>query len=59
MPEDVLSGGCDEAAEYIRALTRKEPARPSIDEVFPSVELCLAMVKTAGENAGRMLSAKN
>lgn len=40
-------------------LTRKEAARPSIDEVFPSVELCLAMVKTAGENAGRLLSAKN
>jgi hypothetical protein len=40
-------------------LTRKEAARPSIDEVFPWVELCLAMVKTAGENAGRLLSAKN
>ena len=44
--EDVLNGCYDETAEFIRALTRKEPARPSIEEVFPSVELCWEMAKT-------------
>jgi predicted dehydrogenase len=52
MPEDVLNGCYDEAAEFIRALTRKEPARPSIEEVFPSVELCWAMAKILKENEG-------
>jgi predicted dehydrogenase len=58
MPEDVLNGCYDEAAEFIRALTRKEPARPSIEEVFPSVQLCLTMAKSVEENAGRMVPAK-
>jgi len=58
MPEDVLNGCYDEAAEFIRALTRKEPGRPSIEEVFPSVELCWEMIKTLDENAGNRLSAK-
>jgi predicted dehydrogenase len=52
LPEDVLNGCFDEAAEFIRALTRKEPACPSVEEVFPSVELCWAMAKTLDENAG-------
>jgi predicted dehydrogenase len=46
MPEDVLNGCYDEAAEFIRAVTRKGPARPSIEEVFSSVELCWAMAET-------------
>ncbi len=58
IPEDVLNGCYDEAAEFIRALTRKEPARPSIEEVFPSVELCWEMIKTLDENAGNKVSAK-
>ncbi len=52
MPEDVLNGCYDEAAEFIRAVTRKVPARPSIEEVFPSVERCWEMAKTLKENAG-------
>jgi myo-inositol 2-dehydrogenase / D-chiro-inositol 1-dehydrogenase len=52
LPEDVLNGCYDEAAEFIRALTRKEPAFPSIQEVFPSVELCWAMAKTLEGNEG-------
>jgi myo-inositol 2-dehydrogenase / D-chiro-inositol 1-dehydrogenase len=52
LPEDVLNGCYDEAAEFIRALTRKQPACPSVEEVFPSVELCWAMAKTLQENAG-------
>jgi predicted dehydrogenase len=58
MPEDVLNGCYDEAAEFIRALSRKEPARPSIEEVFPSVELCLAMAKTVEENSGNRVPTK-
>jgi myo-inositol 2-dehydrogenase / D-chiro-inositol 1-dehydrogenase len=52
MPEDVLDGCYDEAAEFIRALTVKGVARPSIEEVFPSVELCWAMANTLKENEG-------
>ena len=40
VPEDILNGCYDEAAEFIRALRRKDRANPSIEEVFPSVELC-------------------
>jgi predicted dehydrogenase len=52
--EDVLNGCYDEAAEFIQALTVKRAARPSIEEVFPSVELCLTMAKTLEENAGKV-----
>lgn len=57
IPEDVLNGFYDEAAEFIRALTHKEPARPSIKEVFPSIELCWEMVKNLEQNAGNHDSA--
>jgi hypothetical protein len=56
MAADVLNG--DEAAEFVRALACKDVPRPSIEEVFPSVELCLAKAKTAAENAGKLLTAK-
>jgi myo-inositol 2-dehydrogenase/D-chiro-inositol 1-dehydrogenase len=46
VPEDVLNGCYDEASEFVRALTRRVPAGPSIEEVFPSVELCWEMAKT-------------
>jgi myo-inositol 2-dehydrogenase / D-chiro-inositol 1-dehydrogenase len=45
-PEDVINGCFDEAAEFIRALTTKTPARPTIEEVFPSVELCMRMAES-------------
>ncbi len=51
MPEDVLNGCYDEAVEFIRALAHRERPRPSIEDVFPSVELCLAMARTAEQNA--------
>jgi predicted dehydrogenase len=59
MPEDVLNGCYDEAAEFIRALTVKRVARPSIEEVFPSVELCLTMAKHLEENAGNNVPTKS
>ena len=58
-PEDVLNGCYDEAARFIRALAGKEPAGPSIEEVFPSVELCWKMAKTWEENAGNKIPAKS
>jgi myo-inositol 2-dehydrogenase/D-chiro-inositol 1-dehydrogenase len=58
MPEDLLNGCYDESADFIRALTRKEPARPSIEDVFPSIELCWRMAKTLEENASSKISAK-
>ena len=58
IPEDVLSGCYDEASEFIRALSAKRAARPSIEEVFPSVELCLTMAKALEESAGNNLPAK-
>jgi len=51
MPEDVLNGCYDEAAEFIRALRCKNTPNPSIEEVFPSVELCLTMAKTKSAEA--------
>ena len=43
VPEEVLNGCYDEAAAFIGALSRKERPHPSIEDVFPSVELCLRM----------------
>jgi len=58
MPEDVLNGFYDEAAEFIRALARKELAGPSIEEVFPSVELCWEMAEALEKNTDNKASAK-
>jgi len=44
-PEDVLNGYYNEAAEFIRALQCKDQPSPSIEDVFPSVELCWKMAK--------------
>ncbi len=46
MPEDVLNGGYAEAGEFIRALSHGDAPHPSIDEVAPSVMLCLTMAKS-------------
>jgi myo-inositol 2-dehydrogenase/D-chiro-inositol 1-dehydrogenase len=45
-PEDVLNGCYDEAAEFIRSLESKDAPQPSIQEVFPSVKLCLELATT-------------
>jgi len=50
--EDVVNGFYDEAAELIRALALKEELHPSIEDVFPSVELCLSMAQTVEQKAG-------
>jgi virulence factor len=43
-PEDVVNGFYDEAAEFVRAVSSNSAAKPSISEVAPSIELCLALV---------------
>lgn len=58
MPGDVLNGCYDEAATFIRALARKEPAGPSIEEVFPSVKLCWDLAATLEQHAGNKVPAK-
>jgi len=45
MTEDVLNGCYDEATEFIRALRGMGRPHPSIEEVFPSVELCWKMAR--------------
>jgi predicted dehydrogenase len=50
--EDVVNGFYDEAAELIRALALKNELRPSIEDVFPSVELCLRMAQSVEQKAG-------
>jgi len=54
-PEDVLNGCYNEAAEFIRALQCKDRLSPSIEDVFPSVELCWKMAKNVA--AASRLSA--
>jgi predicted dehydrogenase len=50
--EDIVNGCYDEAAAFIEALSGGTP-KPSIAEVFPSVEICFAIAKAANEGATR------
>jgi myo-inositol 2-dehydrogenase / D-chiro-inositol 1-dehydrogenase len=45
-PEDIVNGCYDETAAFIAAVRGGTP-KPSIAEVFPSVELCFAIARTA------------
>jgi myo-inositol 2-dehydrogenase / D-chiro-inositol 1-dehydrogenase len=47
MAEDILNGFYDEGTEFIRALTMKDTPRPSMEDVFPSVEICFTLAKNA------------
>ncbi len=51
-PEDIVNGCYDEAAAFLEALSGGT-AKPSIAEVFPSVELCFAIAQIANEGATR------
>lgn len=46
MPEDILNGFYDEVSEFVRALEAGSHPRPTIAEVAPSVELCMALAET-------------
>jgi predicted dehydrogenase len=50
-PEDVTQGFYGEATELIEALSLAKRPKPSIEEVFPSVELCFKLADFAQENA--------
>jgi myo-inositol 2-dehydrogenase/D-chiro-inositol 1-dehydrogenase len=45
-PEDIVNGCYDEAAAFVNDL-KGGTLKPSIAEVFPSVELCFAIARTA------------
>ncbi len=45
MPEDVLNGCYAEGEEFIRALREENAPAPSIEDVAPSVTLCLMLAK--------------
>jgi len=45
--EDVVNGFYDEAAALIGALGAKQDLQPSIEDVFPSVQLCLQLAAQA------------
>ena len=51
-PEDIVNGCYDEAAAFIQALSGGTP-KPSIAEVFPSVEVCFAISRTANGGPAR------
>ena len=55
--EEELNGCSGEAAEFIRALNVNDVPRPTIEDVFPSVELCLAMANTAKKDAPNVVPA--
>ncbi len=56
--EDVVNGFYDEAAAFIRALALKQSLRPSIEDVFHSVHLCMSLAEAAEQQAGRVTSAR-
>jgi myo-inositol 2-dehydrogenase / D-chiro-inositol 1-dehydrogenase len=45
VPEDIVPGFYDETSAFIRSLSRGQGLKPSIAEVSPSVEICLAIAK--------------
>lgn len=50
-PEDVTQGFYGEAIELIQALSRGRRPKPSIEDVFPSVELCFQLADRAEKTA--------
>jgi virulence factor len=46
-PEDVINGFYDEVVELVRALSNHQRPQPSIEDVFPSVELCFQIADRA------------
>ena len=56
-PEDIVNGCYDEAAAFLEIL-KGATSKPSIAEVFPSVELCFAIARSANEGAARQGSLR-
>jgi myo-inositol 2-dehydrogenase / D-chiro-inositol 1-dehydrogenase len=51
-PEDIVNGCYNETVAFLEALRGGAP-KPSIAEIFPSVELCFAIARIANERATR------
>lgn len=51
IPEEIINGFYHEAAALLRAMVCGEPLHPSIEDVYPSVELCMALANAAGKIA--------
>jgi predicted dehydrogenase len=49
-PEDVIQGFYGEASELIQALSNGKRLKPSIEDVFPSVELCFQLAGRVDKN---------
>lgn len=49
MSEELINGCLDETAEFVTALSSRNAPRPSIEDVFPSVELCFALATSVNE----------
>jgi len=48
-PEDVINGFYGEVVELVQALTTQQRPKPSIEDVYPSVELCFQIADRAEE----------
>jgi hypothetical protein len=54
-----LNGCYDEAAAFISALTKKQQLHPSVEEVFPSVELCWSLARQLMSDKQNPVSIKS
>jgi predicted dehydrogenase len=54
-PEDVISGFYGEVIELAQALSQKRKPNPSIEDVFPSVELCFALADQAKKGSATLV----
>jgi len=52
-PEDVIQGFYGEVVELVRALTNHQQPQPSIEDIFPSVELCFELANRVEEQQPR------
>jgi predicted dehydrogenase len=50
MPEDIINGFYGEVVALVQFLANKQPPKPSIKDVFPSVELCFQMADRMEKN---------
>jgi hypothetical protein len=49
MAEELINGCYEETAEFVTVLSSNNAGGPSIEGVFPSVELCFNMAKTVND----------
>ena len=57
--DDVVNGFYDEAAALIRSLNAKRELHPSIEDVFPSVRLCLQLAADVSQRTTNPVPARS